>query len=779
MSRQSDYQINLDCRQFGSSGIGTYIENLIYQYQKNDFEFNFRLLVRKEHRDILSKRLRFPLNEYNEEIYSIGEQFGWVTKIDPFGILHVPHYNAPLLYPGKLIITVHDVCHLAMRQFFPGLLKRLYSNLFFKRILVKADHIVTVSNFSKSEITRYFDIDPEKISVIYNGVSPDYRPIPKEESENIIRQYNLPDEFILFLGNLKPHKNIVGLVTSYREAVAMSPDLPPLVILGNDYNMFRENPGLKEAINDRRIRERLIFTGFLPTEVLPAIYSRALLFLLPSFYEGFGLTVLEAMACGTPVITSNCSSIPEVVEDAAMLINPYNNREIAQGIVRMLTDNDLQNEYVSRGFNQVQKYTWEKSALEHFEIYDRIAEVPAPVRRAPRKAVTAQPRHNILFLDQYGDRVGGGQVILLDILEKFRSSHQWNVFVSVPEEGKFTKLLSDHGFSPFIIKTWEPGYREIYVVDIAKYILSSIKSSYFIGRLVRKYNISVIYCNGGRTYLNGTFISLLFSLKLFIHLHLFLEERQKRAVKIFGRLPGVKSIFAVSKLLENQYLEHPVYNKMCVISNWVSPELLTTKLTSRSDQICTPIRFGIVGQISKVKGQWTVLQALLKLDTVLPISLSLYGEPLIHDNEHWQEIQTMIEELQQSGWQVDYRGFKSNKLDIYNELDALIIPSLVPESFGLTAIEAMAREVLVITNRSGALTEIIKNRENGFLYNAESGDELIEIIRMLLDGQVDIRLLREKGLNTVKSKYHPEKQLDMLHDTVFSAVTGKEVSVKN
>ena len=133
MNNPSEHMINLDCRQYGSSGIGTYIENLIYQYQKSTSNFTFRLLVRKEHREVLSGRLNFPLNEYNKEIYSIGEQFGWVTKIDPFGILHVPHYNAPLLYPGKLIITVHDVCHLAMRQFFPGLLKRLYSSLFFKR----------------------------------------------------------------------------------------------------------------------------------------------------------------------------------------------------------------------------------------------------------------------------------------------------------------------------------------------------------------------------------------------------------------------------------------------------------------------------------------------------------------------------------------------------------------------------------------------------------------------------------------------------------------------
>ncbi|MBU2514795.1 glycosyltransferase [bacterium] len=772
MSTEKKSLIHLDCRQFGSSGIGTYIENLISQYQKLDSDLQFKLLLKREHIKNLSSNPDFQLNEYNEPIYSIMEQFKWVSRVNPFGVLHVPHYNAPLLYPGKLIVTVHDVCHIAMRQYFPGLLKRLYSSLFFKRILVKAAHIITVSNFSKAEIMRYFDIDPEKISVIYNGVNSIYHPIEKEESDKVLERYRLPNEYILFLGNIKAHKNITGVLASYRKAVSMDNSLPPLVILGNNEKMKEEFCDINSILSDKLIHNKIIFTGILPTEALPSIYSRALIFLFPSFYEGFGLTSLEAMACGTPVITSNVSAIPEVVDNAALLVNPHDNEQIASSILRLAADSELQRDYIQRGFDQVKKYSWEKSAESHLQIFRKVAETTT-FRSKPPKIVPPTflvEKQNILFLDQYGDRVGGGQVILLDILEKFRSSGLWNVYVSLPEEGNFTQLLSERGFPYHIIKTWQPTWHhEIHFFDYFNYTLSSIKSSYYIGRLIKKNGIKVVYCNGGRTFLNGAFLSTLFSLKLFFHLHLLLEEKQKKAVTILGRAPGVKSIFAVSKLLEHQYLKHSIYRKMCVVSNWVSPELLSTQLITRKAQIALPIRIGIVGQISKAKGQWTVLTTLLESEAILPIKLLIFGDHLIHEPEHWQEVLDLIDGLNRSGWDVEYRGFVNKKTQIYDNIDVLVIPSLVSESFGLTAIEAMVREVIVIANRSGALVETIKHGENGLLYDATEMSQLLTILHTLVRNEIDCEKLRREGLKTVHSNYHPEKQLELLHKTVYEA----------
>jgi len=143
--------VYIDCRQLGGSGIGTYIENLIRNYSKLAPENAFELLARQNHVSFIRSFSNSKIKSYNHPIYSIGEQFRWLNKIDPFGLLHVPHYNAPLFYPGRLIVTVHDICHFAMKQFFPGILKRIYSGPFLQRVLNNASYIITVSNFSKSE----------------------------------------------------------------------------------------------------------------------------------------------------------------------------------------------------------------------------------------------------------------------------------------------------------------------------------------------------------------------------------------------------------------------------------------------------------------------------------------------------------------------------------------------------------------------------------------------------------------------------------------------------
>jgi len=761
----------IDCRQLGGSGIGTYIENLIRNYSKLNPEFPIHLLAREDQTAYIRNFSSSVIKSYNDPIYSLTEQFNWFSKIDTFGLMHIPHYNAPLLYPGHLIVTVHDVCHSAMNQYFPGVLKHLYSGPFLKRILNKADQIITVSQFSKREIIKYFKIPAEKITVIYNGVSSSFKPIPPNISTEVLKKHNLPEEYILFVGNVKPHKNIKGLIASYKIAASLNPDIPPLVILGQFSDLKKDIPVAYQLLQDSTIRNKIIFTGNLPTEDLPAIYSRALLFLFPSFYEGFGLPILEAMACGCPVIASDCSSIPEVVNDSAMLIDPYDNEMIADAILRLAQDRQLQKDFQNRGWEQVKKYSWEESAKQHLDIYRNAKKRAVPsVRKihVPEQDKLLQTKKtNILFLDQYGDRVGGGQVILLDILEKFRSSGRWNIFISVPNEGKFTDQLKKHNFDYYCVPTWKPSsFEKIPLIDMFGYVLSSVRSTFYLSQKMKEYKIDVIYCNGGRTFLNGAFLSLLFSVKIFIHLHLILENRQKRAVTILGRTPSIKSIIAVSKTLESQYKKDSIYGKLKIVSNWVSPHLFEKPTIRRSEQLPTPIRIGVVGQISTAKGQWTIIDSLKNSTEILPIQFSIYGDPLQTEHKQWEGLKANIDKLCQRGWDVEHAGFQSDTLKIYDSLDILIIPSIVPEAFGLTAIEAMSREVLVIANKSGALLEIIQHQKNGLLYNAQNPEELLILIQQIISGQIELKSIRKSGLETVKHLYHPEKQLEKLYNIV-------------
>ena len=264
--------VYIDCRQLGGSGIGTYIENLIRQYETLSPDVSFEYLARQDQISFIEAFSKARLKIYNDPIYSIVEQFKWMPKINPFGLLHIPHYNAPIFYPGKLIVTVHDVCHLAMKQFFPGMMKRIYSGPFLKRILNKAERIITVSHFSKSEIIKYYQIPAEKITVIYNGVGSHFRPVPEEQTLAVTRKYNIPESYFLFVGNVKRHKNIVGLISSYQIAQQKSPDLPPLVLLGQYTDLRRDIPEIKELVQSLVMQKKIIFTGVLPTTDLPAIY---------------------------------------------------------------------------------------------------------------------------------------------------------------------------------------------------------------------------------------------------------------------------------------------------------------------------------------------------------------------------------------------------------------------------------------------------------------------------------------------------------------------------
>ncbi|MBU2644270.1 glycosyltransferase [bacterium] len=760
--------VYIDCRQLGGSGIGTYIENLIRQYESLSPDFAFEYLAMQNQVDFIKSFSRAKVKIYNDPIYSVVEQFKWVPKINPFGLLHIPHYNAPVFYPGKLVVTVHDVCHLAMKQFFPGVLKRIYSGPFLKRILNKANQIITVSNFSKSEIIKYYKIPADKITVIYNGVDASFIPIPAEQSLKVVRKYNIPDSYLLFVGNIKRHKNIIGLISSFQIALQKNPDLPPLVLLGQYTDLKRDIPEIIHLVQMLLENKKIIFTGVLPTMDLPAIYSRALLFLFPSFYEGFGLSILEAMACGTPVITSNCSSIPEVVHDAAMLINPYDNEMISDAILKLAGDTGQQEMYRERGFRLAQQYSWKTSAEKHLRIF---ADIQKTVYRSqfffPRRLPVLKEKANILFLDQYGDRVGGGQIILLDILEKFRSSERWNVFISVPSEGKFTEKLKQQNFSYYCTPTWKPSSLEAaFFLDIFRYVLSSIKSTFYHSQKVKEYDIDVVYCNGGRTFLNGAFLSLLFSIKVFFHLHLIMENQQKRAVTLLGRAPSVQSIIAVSSTLEKQYETETIHSKITIVANWVSPALYQIPRIKREASFSLPIRIGVVGQISQAKGQWTILESLSQSKAILPIRLSIFGDPLASEPESWNEFEANIVRLKQKGWDIINAGFKNDTVQIYDNLDLLIIPSIVPEAFGLTAIEAMVRGVIVIANRSGALPEIIQNRRNGLLYNSRNFHELIDLIVQIMDNRYKIDSLRGEGVKSVSQFYHPEKQLDKIYDIV-------------
>ena len=309
---------------------------------------------------------------FKSRIYSLSEQLFYPKRMGRGDILHVPHYNAPVLFSGKLIITVHDICHYVMKGYFTGIAKRIYASIFMKLVLTRANYIITVSYFTKNEIVKNFNINPRKITVIYNGLDSHYYPRFKPELVKTLALHKIPNKYLLYVGNIKPHKNIKKLVTAYYNAKRIDNSIPKLIICGKHDRSFDLLSEIDQSgiLTKDFFSENVILLGFVKYEELPYLYSGAEIFLYPSLYEGFGIPPLEAMACGTPVIASNTSSIPEILEGNALLVNPRNQDEITNAIVRLWQSPSLQKEFISKGLAHANRFKWNESAYKHIEIYN-------------------------------------------------------------------------------------------------------------------------------------------------------------------------------------------------------------------------------------------------------------------------------------------------------------------------------------------------------------------------------------------------------------------------
>jgi glycosyltransferase involved in cell wall biosynthesis len=235
----------------------------------------------------------------------------------------------------------------------------------------KASKIIAISENTKKDIIDYFRIDEEKIRVIYLGVDRQFSPQPDTNEVGVLSKYNLPRGYILSVGTLEPRKNILRLINAYKMVASTGEPVPKLVIVGGQ---GWRNEDLGKLVRESGLADRVVLVGYVPDEDLPTLYRNAAVFVYPSLYEGFGLPPLEAMACGTPVITSNISSIPEVVGDAAILIDPYNTTEIAQAIASVLNNKELRDRLKMNGLVRSNLFSWDKTARETLKLYQEVIE---------------------------------------------------------------------------------------------------------------------------------------------------------------------------------------------------------------------------------------------------------------------------------------------------------------------------------------------------------------------------------------------------------------------
>lgn len=276
----------------------------------------------------------------------------------------LPSFNMPF----KKVITVHDISSLIYPTF--NIRGYIAWKLFGKQTLKKVDKIIAVSENSKRDISRYLKIPEDKIRVIYNGKDERFEPLNRREIDGFREKYNLNFPFILYVGVLQPRKNIPTLIKAYYKLKKFGIK-HKLVISGKKGWRYEE---IFKTAGKLNLQNDVIFTGYILLEELPKLYNAADLFVFPSLYEGFGLPPLEAMACGTPVITSNRGALPEVVGDAGIMVDHYDVDGLAKAMLKVLSDDGLRQDMSGKGLERAKMFSWEKCAKETLEVYEEVAD---------------------------------------------------------------------------------------------------------------------------------------------------------------------------------------------------------------------------------------------------------------------------------------------------------------------------------------------------------------------------------------------------------------------
>jgi len=373
MAESQWVRIAIDARKWRDYGIGTYIRNLVRHMARLDRTTEYVLIVQPADIEIaadLGENFR-TVPDWSRN-YSVREQFTVPLDLrrERIDLFHAPHYVLPPLTPCKSVVTIHDCIHLRFPQYLPNRLAYVYARSSLWMATHRAARVLTVSETSKRDILRYFNVPEKKIDVIYNAIDERLGEAPTAaEVDQVRERYQLNDPFILYAGNIKPHKNLERLIEAFYRMRRGPLEHIKLLIIGDEISKYAT---LRRTVHRLKLHKHVRFFGFVPDKTLASLYRLASVFVFPSLYEGFGLPPLEAMAAGTPVITSNVSSLPEVVGDAAILIDPYDLDAIADAMRRVLTDEALRQDLRARGLARVKEFSWDRSISRVREIYGEV-----------------------------------------------------------------------------------------------------------------------------------------------------------------------------------------------------------------------------------------------------------------------------------------------------------------------------------------------------------------------------------------------------------------------
>lgn len=369
--------IGIDARLYGleNAGIGRYITSLVDSLVKDD-KHTFTLFVKPQYSGIFAKRKNVTTVVTNVPHYSVGEQFFDYGKYQ-LDLLHVPHFNAPLLYKGKLVLTIHDLikhhsrgADTTTRNPFFYVFKRLGYQVLTRLISAKAQKIIVPSNWVKQDVIKTLKVPAEKIEVVYEAVASEFGKAAKaEETKKLLSRHKLRKPFLVYTGSVYPHKN-VGLLLDAIKRRNPHKELDFSLAVVCARNVFWQRLG--EKIKSMGLEKEVKLLGFLSDAELSGLYREAYALVQPSLMEGFGLTGLEAMKVGLPVLSANATCLPEIYKDAAIYFDPHSVDDFLEKLNQITVNRQLYQRLSGEGKKRVNQFSWNLAAKETLSVYEKV-----------------------------------------------------------------------------------------------------------------------------------------------------------------------------------------------------------------------------------------------------------------------------------------------------------------------------------------------------------------------------------------------------------------------
>lgn len=357
---------------YRSAGISWYIYNLLTQLTRVEPAYQYTAFAGdrtfESQHNLAVQLSRWPTHKPLVRIAWEQAVLPLALKQAKVDLLHALAFVAPLAAPCRFVTTIYDLSFVRYPEAFKPF-NRWYLNTFTRLSSRKADAIITISESTRRDVIRFFGISPSKVHTIYCGVDGTFKPLPQADVDAFRAERGLPDRFIFRLGTIEPRKNVEGVIRAYAEWYAADKSAPPLVIAGGKGWYYRQ---AFQLVEDLGLTEKISFPGYLPQEELPLWYNAADMLVYPSHFEGFGLPVLEAMACGTPVITSNVSSLPEVAGDAAIMVDPKDIAALSRAMRDVFLDRERAEAMRQAGLIRAAQFSWRKAARQTVQVYQQI-----------------------------------------------------------------------------------------------------------------------------------------------------------------------------------------------------------------------------------------------------------------------------------------------------------------------------------------------------------------------------------------------------------------------